>query len=215
MRVRTSEGDPWSEDTTAGRAWLLIAKDRFRHDRRPAANGGVKPFHLRARRRGPMESRLKTSERRRLKTGDRRTRCRSRNRRPVRCSGSKPVPQTWSRNRYNDTRRSAYGNLDSSLRFYLRSRGRARKWVRLGSFRLRVAAGHGSAAGLADTLGLVETRVRVRRSVGGERRQQALDGGASAVRASRRILGLFPAAQDDLFKLGPAIEALVFEDWHI
>ena len=66
-------------------------------------------------RRTPIESRSKRSERRRLKTGARRTRCRSRSRRRARCSGSRPVPQTWFRNRYNDTRRLAYGNLDSSL----------------------------------------------------------------------------------------------------
>ncbi len=78
-----------------------------------------------------------------------------------------------------------------------------------------VAAGHVSAAGLADPLGFVEARVAARRGMGRERRQQALDGRASAVRASGGILGLLPAAQYDLFKLGPAIEALVFEDWHI
>ena len=82
-------------------------------DRR--ANGGVKRCRLTVHRRTPIESWLKMSERRRLKTGARRTRCRSRNRRRARCSGSRPVPQTWFRNRYNDTRRSAYGNLDSSL----------------------------------------------------------------------------------------------------
>ncbi len=82
-------------------------------DRR--ANGGVKRCRLTVHRRTPIESWLKMSERRRLKTGARRTRCRSRSRRRARCSGSRSVPQTWFRNRYNDTRRSAYGNLDSSL----------------------------------------------------------------------------------------------------